>query len=391
MAARRKIGINFINGLGWTGGSYYVINLIQALGLLPDGLKPELVVFVGGQKDAEEINKTGYPYLIYHYYKVKKKNTRLSKYKKLAHDIIKKYLKISFFDNRPTSKQVEILFPINNLEEDLAFFFERIPHKLFWIPDLQERYLPEFFDALIIKKRIEFQNKIAAERNSIVFSSQDSATAFSEFYPNGAAKAYVMNFAVTHPPYTHVEGEKLRKSFNLPEIYFFSPNQLWAHKNHITVLKAILDLKEKGINVLVAFSGKEEDHRNPYHIEELKVFIKESGLEQHARFLGFLKREDQLRLMLDARAVVQPSLFEGWSTVIEDAKAMSQFVIASDLEVHKDQLQENAWFFPRKDHIALAHLMNKAMQFPPKCVVVDYEQKRYQFARRFTEIVEEVL
>ncbi len=40
------------------------------------------------------------------------------------------------------------------------------------------------------------------------------------------------------------------------------------------------------------------------------------------RFLGFIDRGEQLQLMKNSIAIVQPSLFEGWSTVVEDTKAM---------------------------------------------------------------------
>jgi hypothetical protein len=36
--------------------------------------------------------------------------------------------------------------------------------------------------------------------------------------------------------------------------------------------------------------------------------------------------------MKNATAIMQPSLFEGWSTVIEDAKSLQVPVIASDLK-----------------------------------------------------------
>jgi glycosyltransferase involved in cell wall biosynthesis len=38
-----------------------------------------------------------------------------------------------------------------------------------------------------------------------------------------------------------------------------------------------------------------------------------------------------------AAAVVQPSRFEGWSTVVEDAKALGRPLIVSDLPVHVEQ------------------------------------------------------
>ena len=49
--------------------------------------------------------------------------------------------------------------------------------------------------------------------------------------------------------------------------------------------------------------------------------------------------------MENALAVIQPSLFEGWSTVVEDAKAMNQKMILSDIEVHREQAEHNGYLF----------------------------------------------
>ena len=37
-------------------------------------------------------------------------------------------------------------------------------------------------------------------------------------------------------------------------------------------------------------------------------------------------------------AVAQPSLFEGWSTIVEDAKTLGKPIFVSDLPVHREQL-----------------------------------------------------
>ncbi|MFM6026689.1 MAG: glycosyltransferase, partial [Dolichospermum sp.] len=50
----------------------------------------------------------------------------------------------------------------------------------------------------------------------------------------------------------------------------------------------------------------------------------------------------------------QPSLFEGWSTVIEDAKSLGKNLIASDLDVHLEQSPINCRFFNRSSAEELA-------------------------------------
>ena len=159
----------------------------------------------------------------------------------------------------------------------------------------------------------------------------------------------VVNFAVTHPVYDHLNIDELKLKFEINKEYFISPNQFWQHKNHMTILKAIKLLKERQKEVLVVFTGKEYDYRNPDYTGDLKRFVLENDLTSNILFLGFIDRAEQLQLMKHAKAIIQPSLFEGWSTVVEDAKAMDQFVIASDIPVHKDQLKKNALFFSPKN------------------------------------------
>ena len=76
-------------------------------------------------------------------------------------------------------------------------------------------------------------------------------------------------------------------------------------------------------------------------MENLNALIDSYDLRDDIRFLGFIPREEQLMIMKGARAIIQPSFFEGWSTVVEDAKAVNSFIVLSNLEVHKEQIQRN--------------------------------------------------
>jgi glycosyltransferase involved in cell wall biosynthesis len=209
------------------------------------------------------------------------------------------------------------------------------------------------------------------------------------FYPQYKGTTTVVNFAVTHPEFESLDIEMLREKFNLPVEYFFSPNQFWAHKNHIVVIKAAQILKQKGKPVVIAFSGKENDNRNPGYTEELKKYVADNQLEDVVRFLGFLDRREQLKLMKNAKAVIQPSLFEGWSTVIEDAMAMNQVVIASDLEVNLEQLGGSGWFFHQTDPIHLAEQMTILLNESPR-INYNYVQKRNHFGQTINTIVNHI-
>jgi glycosyltransferase involved in cell wall biosynthesis len=68
-------------------------------------------------------------------------------------------------------------------------------------------------------------------------------------------------------------------------------NQFWVHKNHNLILKIDL-LKAYGIEVLVIFTGKETDYRNPNYFDQLKQKAEKLGIKENIKFLGFIDRED---------------------------------------------------------------------------------------------------
>jgi glycosyltransferase involved in cell wall biosynthesis len=61
-----------------------------------------------------------------------------------------------------------------------------------------------------------------------------------------------------------------------------------------------------------------------------------------------------LQLLRKSLAIIQPSLFEGWSTVVEDARALGKSLILSNLPVHLEQNPPHAHYFDPTSPEALA-------------------------------------
>jgi glycosyltransferase involved in cell wall biosynthesis len=162
------------------------------------------------------------------------------------------------------------------------------------------------------------------------------------------------------------------------------------HKNHKLVIEAVHLLAQEGIEITVAFSGKELDRRDPMHVTNLKTRVAELGLAERIKFLGFISKEDQYVLIERANALLQPSLFEGWSTVVEEAKSKSQFIIASDIAVHREQLLENALFFDPHNPSDLAKAIKQRLADPGENIPIDYAARRREFAESFMNIVTNV-
>jgi len=135
--------------------------------------------------------------------------------------------------------------------------------------------------------------------------------------------------------------------------------RIMTHKDHLTLFRAVALLRDRGIPAVVACTGRAIDVRHPAYTDELNAFIADNGLQDHVKLLGVVAPDILLNLFRHAAAIVQPSLFEGWSTVVEDAKAMGRPLFLTDLPVHREQAAEagpNAafHFYPPGDAAALA-------------------------------------
>jgi glycosyltransferase involved in cell wall biosynthesis len=116
-------------------------------------------------------------------------------------------------------------------------------------------------------------------------------------------------------------------------------------------------LKQKGVEITVVCTGSTEDFRNPTYFPTLIEQAKNLGVDQQFKVLGFISREDQIQLIRRSLAIIQPSLFEGWSTVVEDARSLGKTIFLSDFPVHLEQNPPYAFYFEQQNTEQLAELL----------------------------------
>ena len=180
--------------------------------------------------------------------------------------------------------------------------------------------------------------------------------------------------------------EQLVAKYKIPDKYFIVSNSFTNHKNHFVILEALKLLKQNDPKINFVFTGKMEFKGNEEYIKKIRLMVAENGLEPHVNFLGIIPRQDQLGLMKNSIAVVQPSLFEGWSTVIEDAKSLQVPVIASNLEVNIEQLAEKGQYFSPHDEKALANILSSFSSQNNVCEYEPYNERVRDFAKAFINI-----
>lgn len=305
-----KVALDLRAG-GWLGGRYYLQNLALALSRLPEAERPELVGIAPDGEDAEF-------------------GGLLSPVRDLPDD-------------------ADVVFPNWNVAPRTR------AAQLHWIPDLQHRRLRGTFSVTERLKREAAFVRFALPARGVVVSSEAVRRDAARAYPPFARRLRVVRFTTVVPEglTERPPGETLER-YGLEPGYLFLPNQFWQHKNHGVAFAAAVRLDR----VLVC-TGATDDHRRPGYFAELT-----RSLPPNVRILGVVPRADYLQLVRGAAALVQPSLFEGWSSIVEDARAFGKPIALSDIAVHREQDPPGGELFDPHDPAALAAAVERAVGRP---------------------------
>ena len=372
---RLRLGILFYFSPKWMGGIVYINNLIKILDFLNDDDKPEIIVFYRAElrKYAEQVN---YPYMNlveWDFPSVYKGYIRswVVQMNVFVDDILKNY-------------NLDGLYPLHDYPVR-AITDTRI---VSWYADLQHKYYPEFFtQRKIIERnfRIRFMLKNSQD---LVVSSQSVANDFSKFFKlRDGLRIHVFHFASVIEDLDGLDIGEVRKKYNVPEDYYMISNQFHKHKNHRVLLRSMALLKQEGNEIHMAMTGRFPDADQSSYMRELHSIITDNNLKPNISLLGVIPRNEQLLLMKHSRAVIQPSLFEGWSTVIEDAISLQVPVIASSLPVNIEQLGPDGCYFEPEDYEALAGLLkNFPGREPGRMLYQKYSERVSAAARTFLSI-----
>jgi len=233
-----------------------------------------------------------------------------------------------------------------------------------WIPDFQHLHLPNYFDKKECEARDRQFRNIILRSNAVILSSQDALNDLNRFCEHNKTPTHILHFV---PSYNENDDELLNfeessAKYNINRPWFYIPNQFWIHKNHGVVIKALHLLKEKGTDFLVIATGSTSDSRNEEYFPSLMDMVNDYGLQDHFRPLGVLPFSDVIALMRYSVAVINPSLFEGWSTSVEESKSLGKMIILSDISVHHEQNPDRGYYFSPSDQTMLADHMMAAMQ-----------------------------
>jgi glycosyltransferase involved in cell wall biosynthesis len=342
------IGLIMRYGREWIGGTEYVKNIILALANLPQEIRSTFKLsLICGQSVERVYYSQVVPYLnkVYHLDLESmlepggQDRALLGQLRQKAISFLG-YGKNQSFDVFLKKANINFVYPYSESGKISC-------RHASWIYDFQHKYLSHLFSKHEIDKRDGVFLRIAREDPTVVFSSQAAASDFRKFYPGAISKPEVLSFRVHPEPSWYEEDPvKVQKVYTLPDRFFLISNQFWTHKNHLVVFEALKLIGERGVHPVVVCTGSLYDYRQPDYSNTILQTIHKLGIARQVYLLGLLPRTDQIQLLRRSLAVIQPSLFEGWNTVVEEARCLAKPVILSDIAVHREQNPPKGIFFP---------------------------------------------
>jgi glycosyltransferase involved in cell wall biosynthesis len=375
----RRIGLILEWSRGWIGGVDYLRNLVLALSSLPEAERRgfELTLIHDPPLDPELEAELG-P----HVQGFVARNDQPRTFARRLRWSLERRLR-GQGDPRLASlvraRGLDFVYPFPGRRLGRAVGFRAAA----WIPDFQHRHMPQYFTPGDLAWREAHYTAIVRSAETVVLSSETAAEDFRRFHPAETAKARVLPFAAfPHPGWAAGDPHAAQAGLSLPDRFFLVCNQLWQHKNHLLVFEALRRLKSAGECPDVVCTGYLVDYRRPAFLDEVLQTVHRLGLAAHVHFLGVVPRATQMQLMRRAVAVLQPSLFEGWSTVVELAKSLGRPVVLSDLPVHREQVPAGP-FFERSSADSLAALLADVWKrLPPGPDLAGEERARAEATAR---------
>lgn len=209
--------------------------------------------------------------------------------------------------------------------------------------DLQHRYLPHFFKPREVQGRDAAYSRAAREAIHLIAVSKYTADTVSVSYNVPLEKITVVPLGVApeYRPYNPDDLAAFRHEHALTRPFLYFPAASWPHKNHATLFEAFSKLlKNPSFDGDLVLTGVATRSR-----VALVEKIKQLGIDNRIRILGYLPYKELPHIYCMARLMVFPSLFEGFGMPVLEAMACGCPVVCSNVTSLPEVAGEAAGYF----------------------------------------------
>ena len=207
----------------------------------------------------------------------------------------------------------------------------------------------KYIDSYLKKKIFSFFYKFSY---LIIVNDEDFKKSVKKYF-NIEAKI-IHNFVnINHIKHKSNEKIKIRLFKKKTKIKIISVGRLTKQKNHINLLKAISNLKnKKDIELVILGSGEEE--------KILKKYIKEKNLSKFVRLIGY--KSNPFKYIKYANLFVLPSRFEGSPNILLEVASLNKLIISANCKTGPKKILSNGrggYLYPINDHFKLSNIIEQ--------------------------------
>jgi glycosyltransferase involved in cell wall biosynthesis len=185
--------------------------------------------------------------------------------------------------------------------------------------DLQHRHLPEYFTPLERRTRDGIYGSACLEATTVAVGSDWVRRDVIAQYGIPASKLFVVRRGPPPRPPGTTPGQgasgAVKERLGLPDRFLFCPANTWPHKNHLRLLDAVAQVRDRdGLRIHLVCSGTLTDH-----FTVLQARLDQHHLADQVSFLGYVSSDELMSLFQMSYGVVVPSLFEGYGFPVLEA------------------------------------------------------------------------
>ena len=223
------------------------------------------------------------------------------------------------------------------------------------IHDLMHRYearFPEVGEVTEYCMREDMFSAFCKTASAILVDSNIGKQHVSEIYHPDPNKIFILPF-VPSPL-----ADKAEKPRNFPlaagQYFLFYPAQLWLHKNHINLLRAVKQLSPE-LNIQCIFTGTTDKNGTQLY----KKLVHELGLQEKVHHLGYVSDNETRWLYEHARCMIMPSFFGPTNIPPLEAMMAGCPVAVSDIYAMRERYGDASLYFDPNDITDIAAVIKR--------------------------------